>query len=128
MSSPVYCDVRWHPERGETVNLTNLENARRGRDITLAWRGRVLLQKINPRGRPESSVNLTRSQFIERAPQVCAKLLETYGETPTDVQIAEELQISRATLYRYMERYNLPLNQIRDIAVRLLIEPTNSPF
>jgi hypothetical protein len=128
LSSPVYCDVRWHPERGETVNFTNLENVKRGRDINLAWRGRVLLQKINPRGRPENSVTLTRAQFMERAPQACAMLLETYGETPTDVQIAAALQISRATFFRYMERYNLSLNQIRDIAFGLLIEPTNSPF
>lgn len=125
LTSPVICDVRWRPNRGETVGFPGLENARRGRDITLAWRGRVLLQKINPRGRPENSVNLTRTQFLERAPQACAKLLETLGEMPTDVDIAAELHVSRATLYRYMERYNLSLNQIRDIAVRLLIEPTS---
>ena len=86
----------------------------------------MLLQKINPRGRPESSVSLTRTQFIERAPQACAKLLEILGEIPTDVQIAEELHISRATFYRNMERYNLTLNQIRDTAIKLLIEP--APF
>jgi hypothetical protein len=123
MSSPVYCDVRWQPDRGETVSFVNLENAKRGREITLAWRGRVLLQKINPQGRPESSVSLTRTQFIELAPKVCAKLLNTFGEVPTDVQIAEELHISRATFYRYMERYSLSLNEIRDTAVKILIEP-----
>jgi len=126
VSSPVYCDVRWQPERGETVTFPGLENAKSGRDVSLAWRGRVLLQKINPRGRPESSVSLTRNQFIERAPQACAKLLETFGEMPTDVQIAEELHISRATFYRHVERYNLNLNQIRDAAIKLLIEP--APF
>lgn len=122
-TSSVFCDVRWHPSRGELVSFPGLEHARRGREVTLAWRGRVLLRKINPRGRPESSVTLTQSQFIERAPQACAKLFNTYGEMPTDVQIAEELQISRATLYRYMGRYNLSLNQIRDIAIRVPAEP-----
>lgn len=126
MSSPIYCDVRWQPDRGETINFPGIENARRMRDVTLAWRGRVLLQKINPKGRPESSATLTENQFIERAPQVCAKLLDTVGEMPTDVQIAEELHISRATLYRYMARYNFTLNEIRDTAVKLLIEP--APF
>lgn len=126
MSSPVYCDVRWQPDRGETVTFPGMDNARRMRDVTLAWRGRVLLKKINPKGRPESSVALTGDQFVERAPRVCAKLLETVGEMPTDVQIAEELHISRATLYRYMARYNFTLNEIRDTAVKLLIEP--APF
>ena len=125
MLSPVYCDVRWQPDRGETVFFPNTENARRARDITLAWRGRLLLQKIKPRGRPESSVSLTKTQFIELAPQVCAKWLRTFGEVPTDVQIAEDLHISRATFYRYMEKYNMSLNEIRDMAIKILIEPAN---
>lgn len=125
MHSPVFCDVKWQPDRGETVGFPGLESARRGRDITLAWRGRVLLQKINPQGRPVNSVTLTREQFIERAPQACLALYETFGEIPTDVQIAEELHISRATLYRYMERDNLTLNQIRDMAIKILIEPAS---
>jgi hypothetical protein len=123
MLSSVYCDVRWQPDQGESVSFTGLENAKRGREITLAWRGRLLLQKIKSPGRPESSVSLTRNQFIERAPQVCALLFNRFGEIPTDVQIAEELHISRATFYRYMERYNLSLNEIRDIAVKIIIEP-----
>jgi hypothetical protein len=122
--TPVYCDVRWQPGQGESVLLVNVENARRARDITTAWRGRVLLQKIKPQGRPESSVSLTREQFVERAPQVCAKLYDTYGEIPSDVQIAEELHISRSTLYRYMAQYNMPLNEIRDTAIKMLIEPS----
>jgi hypothetical protein len=122
-SSPVYCDVRWQSDRGEIVSFPGIENARRMRDVTNAWRGRVLLQRINPRGRPTSSVSLTRTQFIERAPQACAKLLDTVGEMPTDAEIAEELHISRATFYRYIERYNLSVNQIRDMAIKLLIEP-----
>jgi hypothetical protein len=125
VSSSVFCDIKWQPDRGETIGFPGLESVKRGRDITLAWRGRVLLQKINPRGRPESSVTLTREQFIERAPQACWMLYETFGEIPTDVQIAEELHISRATLYRYMERYNLSLNQIRDMAIKVLIEPAS---
>jgi hypothetical protein len=125
LSTPVYCDVRWQPEQGETVTFPNLENARRNRDVTAAWRGRMLLRKLNPRGRPESSVSLTKDQFIERAPMICSKWLEQFGNMPTDVQLAEELHISRATLYRYMERYGLSLNQIRDTAIRMLIEPAS---
>jgi hypothetical protein len=123
MTSPVYCDVRWQPDRGETVSFPGMENAKRMRDITSAWRGRILLQRINPPGRPVSSGNLTRDQFIERAPQACMRLLERFGEVPTDVEIAEELHISRATFYRYLERDNLTLNQIRDMAFRILTEP-----
>lgn len=127
MVSPVMCDVRWHPEHGETANLVGIENARNGRDLTRAWRGHTLLQKIKLRGRPLDSGNLTKSQFIERAPQACRKLFDIYGEMPSAVDLAAELYISKATLYRYMERDNLQLNQIRDIALRLCIEhPT--PF
>lgn len=68
MSSPVYCDVRWRPDRGETISFPGAENAQRWRDVNFAWRGLMLLRKINPRGRPESSVSLTREQFFERAP------------------------------------------------------------
>lgn len=128
MESPVYCDVKWRPDRGKSVTFPNLDNARRARDITAAWRGKILLEKINPLGRPQNSETLTQAQFMERAPLACAKLLNTFGETPTDAQIAEELHISRATLYRYMERDGLTLNEIRDRGVRLIIEPSDTPF
>lgn len=127
MYSPVYCDVRWQPDRGETVSFPGLENAKRGRDVTLAWRGRMLLRKLNTRGRPESSVSLTKDQFFERAPQVCAQYLDTFGEMPSDVQIAEGLYISKSTFYRYVDRYKLSLNEIRNMAINMLIEQ-NSPF
>jgi hypothetical protein len=119
MKSPVYCDVRWHPEYGETVKLIGVENAKNGRDVNLAWRGWTLLQKIQLQGRPFESLSLSESQFLECAPQVCRKLFDTFGEIPTDVQIAEELHISRATFYRYLRRYNLSLSQIRDMAFNI---------
>lgn len=124
-ASPVFCDIRWHPFNGETVQLVNAENTRM-RDVTIVWRGRLLLQRLSMVGRPENTVTLTQAEFAERAPQVCAKILDAFGEMPTDAQLAAALNISRTTLYRYMNRYDLPLKRIRDMAVGLLIEP--APF
>jgi hypothetical protein len=127
LTSPVMCDVRWHPQHGETANLIGVENARNGRDINRAWRGHTLLQKIKLQGRPFDTMSLTRDQFLERAPLACKKLYDMSGEKPTDVQIAEELNISRATLYRYMVNYNLSLNQIRYMAMNIMVG-TQAPF
>jgi hypothetical protein len=111
--SPVCCELRWHPERGETVTFTDIENAKRERDITLAWRGKALLQKVERMGRSANSFNLTQDEFMERAPKAFGNWLNTFGEEPTDVQLAEELGISRATLYRYLKSYDLTIHQIR---------------
>lgn len=124
--SPVYCDIRWHPRRGEAANLTNTGGVTRWRDIKAAWRGQQLLEGINSVGRPDSSATLTQAQFIRRAPQACARLMYIFGEPPTDAQIAAELHISRATLYRYLGREGLKVNELRDMAVGIIIEP--APF
>jgi hypothetical protein len=122
LSSPVYGDVRWHPDRGKTEILTNLENRNGWRDVRAAVRGLTLLQKINFQGRPVDSGTLTISQFIERAPQAYRKLLDMFGENPSVVDVAAELDMSRPTFYRYMEGANLSLSQIRDVALRINID------
>ncbi|MDQ3743601.1 MAG: hypothetical protein M3444_04390 [Acidobacteriota bacterium] len=62
--SPVSCEVRWHPEKGETVTFPGLENAEKQKDITLAWRGKTLLQKVARRGRAFGTVTLTKDVFL----------------------------------------------------------------
>lgn len=127
ISSPVYGDVRWHPEHGKKEALINIENRRGMKDVKLAVRGLTLLNKINFQGRPINTGYLTPSQFTERAPQAYRKLLDKYGEKPSAVDIAAELYICRATFYRYMDRDGLSLKKIRDIAMSLNTESHN-PF
>jgi hypothetical protein len=111
--SPVSCEIRWHPEKGEAITFTGLENVKREREITLGWRGKALLRKAAKLGRSADSSNLTKAEFEERAPRAYRKWVDRFGGEPTDVQLAEELGVSRATLYRYLKNYDIKINQIR---------------
>jgi hypothetical protein len=117
--SPVSCEIRWHPEKGESLDFPGLGSAKREYDITLAWRGKALLQKVAKLGRSNGSSNLTRAEFEERAPKAYRKWVDMFGGEPTDVQFAEELGVSRATLYRYMTNYGVKMPQIRAKAMNL---------
>jgi hypothetical protein len=127
LASPVYCDIRWRPDRGETVKFPGLENAKKEMDVTLGWRGRILLQKMNPRGRPKGTEKITSDKFLEQAAQACRRLIDTTDEMPSGAAIATELLICSASFYRYMKRDNLTVNIIQDKAKRLQIEYT-PPF
>jgi hypothetical protein len=118
-TSVACCEAVWHPDHGESITFPGLENAKNQTDVVLAWRARILLQKTTLQGRPSTSVHLTQEQFQERAPQAYRKLLDTFGDEPTDVQIAEELYISRATFYRYVRDYKLSINEIRNLALKI---------
>jgi AraC-like DNA-binding protein len=111
--TPVSCEFRWHPEKGEKVIFPGMENAKRERDLTIAWRGKALLRKVARLGRPANSFNLSEFEFMERAQKAFINWVSNFGEEPTDVQLAEELGISRATFYRYLRNYNLTIHQIR---------------
>jgi hypothetical protein len=65
--SPAYLEARWHPERGETVQLLGLERVAKLEDASKVLRGLRLLRLIDQRGRPRKAK--TASEEEARAEQ-----------------------------------------------------------
>ncbi|MGI8838907.1 MAG: hypothetical protein ACR2H4_20045 [Pyrinomonadaceae bacterium] len=115
-TSPLYSEVLWHPKRGRTASIKGLEESHSKSDLLLAWAGLELLQEIVHQGRPVGTVRLTGEQFRSRAVKAYRAYEEMLGERPHDVDLAEKLLISRATLYTYMGNYEFDMHAIEEAA------------
>ena len=57
-------------------------------------------------GRPAGSTIYSEDQFIKKAKAAYASLLKRGGKRPSRQDVARKLGVSRATIYRYLQKYS----------------------
>jgi hypothetical protein len=119
--SPVYGEITWHPEIGFSLAIKGIEHATDEAMVLKAWQGLKLLSKakwqgkgvppsLKTEGRPKGSgllADLPPDDFREKY----ADLRETYEyrgmKLPTQVDMADHLNVKRTTLYRYLKKHGI---------------------
>jgi hypothetical protein len=120
-ATAVYGEVRWHPERGERIAIKGVEQAKSKQEIELIWKGLKMLPKVREemrRGRPVGSVIFDRDSFLQHSIEVYRNLLHKDAEHPSQDDVALGLGIVRASLARYLNRYGITWEQIREEALK----------
>jgi hypothetical protein len=110
--SPAYLEARWHPERGESIQLKGLELVTRQSDAERALRGLRLLRLVDKRGRKPGSRTWSKERFVPAllaAYHACAdrSAYETGDYAATERAVALELGISHRSFCRYLEKYQI---------------------
>ena len=102
--SPAFIEGRWHPERGETMQLLGLERVTRLGDANQVLKGLRLLRLLDQRGnkrgntfrKKEDVITDTRRLLSEDAASFIVRSVESIGEV---------LGIPRDTWFRYLREW-----------------------
>ncbi|HEX7999936.1 MAG TPA: hypothetical protein VF528_16225 [Pyrinomonadaceae bacterium] len=120
--SPVYGEVRWHPKNGLNIAIRGLEKEADEQDVrraleglrllsTAAWQATEILPKgKRKKGRTKGS-ELLGKLSVDKFKREYRDLRDTYDShklhLPTQIDMAEFLNVSRTTLYRFMKHHGL---------------------
>lgn len=107
--TPIYLEVLWHPETGETIALKGLAWGTPQERLKRAHRGLRLLKAIDAIGRPPDTRVYSSEEFHSAYPGARAKAQRQRGVRPRDEDIARALWISLPTLRRYLSEYGRPV-------------------
>jgi hypothetical protein len=120
-ASPVYGEIRWHPKHEYTIAIRGLEKGAEEHDILRALKGLRLLSKAmwqsadilpkekRKKGRPKDSEilgKLTPRRFKSEYTELKGEYRK-YKSLPTQADMAESLNVSRTTLYRFLKYHGL---------------------
>ncbi len=111
--TPVYVEARWHPERGQSIDLRGLEHIRHPREAQRGLKGLALLRHVERRGRPRGTLSYPdRDDFVARLERATHQI-ERRGERVTKRALAVELAVDRRTLPTLLQRHHVVVRQGR---------------
>jgi len=107
--TPVFLEVLWRPETGETIELKGLEWSTTQESLKRVHRGLRLLKAIEVHGgRPHDTRYYSQDQFHARYPGAVADAKKRRGVHIKDEDIARAFPVSVSTFYRYLRKYGRP--------------------
>lgn len=100
--SPIYAELRWHPERGETGGVFGPPHAMTPAAEAAARRGLNILRALptNVRGRRRGSVKVRPELFRELAPVLWREYVKEWGHAPSDAEFARYIGMRPRTFSR----------------------------
>jgi hypothetical protein len=110
-----YSEMRVHPFGVQRISINGLEYSQTKADLEHVWKGLELLRKIGRGfgGRKKGSTKISLEDFRRRAPEIYCNWLRSFGEHPTDLDIASGLYLSSATFYRYLRSCGWDMQLLR---------------
>ncbi len=115
--SPVYLEVRWHPERVQTIDLRGLSETTSLGDAQVVLRGLRLLRRLDRRGRTPGSGQYASKDAFHAAHAAALEKFRRENRKPTPDMIADELCLGRSRYYDLRKQWPPPPRP-RERAVR----------
>jgi hypothetical protein len=109
--TPVYLEMRWHPETGETIQLKGIEADSRHESVRRVHRGLKLVKALHAAGGRPPDIE-GKATFWHLYLDAYQKVLEEKrrysNKKPKKTEVAAEMLMSTKTLKRYRDSYDLP--------------------